>query len=580
MAKAKSYYISQDDFSGGIQERNKSFDSFSERSIAAAKGFVFDDEQTLRSQWEAQKVGVRADLVAVHPFHGSPAQGSPTNFTNNYLVGITTGGALVYALAPKDDASDTDLAGLTWQTVQGFNYVTDATVSLATGAGNLKFLLDNDRIEITTLGLVNCLTLGNSDGLTAANVADSLTMVKVYESSTGVLRGAVFTQKFPTDTASPNNTVEPATKQGPPANVGVILGSRLFLGDSLYNRDSSQPLSATNFAKYRNSVWFSEALTSTFFGLANLDVGSKAAQIRALHNIDNRIIAITTAGVEGDGLIMVYGEFTAPAEAAAANEITGNINQRILRGGVGAPPKVRTTHTNYSTEWEAVGSVIFIDAKGGVWSTEGTTVNRIDEFGPVAPKLASEIDHCEAIGNYLLVSRAGRLLVANLLSATDADGTSQACAWTELVTPGTGQVMSMVKLESSVYFIQDGSLHRFNLASPERGRVNGELVDLVFATRTMGDGGAHNRKAWLRFGFGLTGTGTVQSVRFTRDPWVAGSSSGVVKTPEEPVVSGIRKYWLNMGIGSSVQSSSELVVRGDLVVDDVEWFVNGVEPKR
>lgn len=571
MAKAKSYTLSQDDFSGGIQERNTSSDSFSERSLSMAKGFVFDDENTLRSQWEVQRVGTRTDFIAVRPFYGTNA---------NYLVAITTGGALVWATAPMDNTSwnSPSLTGLSWFALDGYNYVTNTGVSLTSGLVNLKFIIDNDRIE-TPGGLRNALTLSNSDGLTSANIASTVTMVKIHQEGEA-LRGAVFTQKFPKDTLV-NAVASPATKQGPPANVGVILGSRLFLGDALYNQNDSTPISETNFMQHKNGAWFSEALTTTFFGLAFLYVGSPAAQIRALHNIDNRIIAITTPGTEGDGLMLVSGDFTGPASAAAANEISGNISFKILRGGVGAPKKTNTIHLNYSTEWEATGSIVFIDARGGVWSTDGSTVNRIDEFGPVTPRAGTEEDHCEAIGDYLFVSRDNRLLLASLLAGTSEDGTSQSCAWTELVTPQTGRVRSLVKLENAVYFIQNGSLYRYLIKGGIRGFVNGTQVDLTLASRTIADGGAGFSKSWLRFGLTMTGAGQVMNVTHRPRAYRSNGTSAFSLAPVDPVVPGVRKTFnLRMGLGTSTEASTELVLRGDLIIDSMEWQVSGVRPER
>lgn len=558
MAKRSTYDDPQENFSGGIIE-SQQVAAFSERSMSIAKGFILEDESTLRSQPACQKVGSETGFQAIRGYSASNA---------NYLVGITTAGVVKYMIAPSPNSPNSSTRTETWETIAG-----------VPANPGYRFLNDNDSFVDDDL-----LRGGRVNALLISNASSNVTSLKLYEPFTGQgLLAKTYTKRFPVDTVV-NNTTTPSTGNFPPANVGAILGSRLFLGDTLYNRDFNQPLSASNNKRYQSGIWFSEADTSTFFGLAYLFPASTEAQIRAMHVLDNKLIIITTPGPEGDGIITVSGDFTGPAEAATIGEVSAKINLKILRGGTGATRQTSLRHLNYSCVWPEAGSVIFIDTKGGVWATEGTVVEQIDMFGPKAVNLALETDHVAALGRNLFVSRGNRLLVSTILGLSADDSATAQSAWTELVTPGNAKAMSMTPLVDSIYFLSGGQPYRYswgNHPTSERGLIDGQPVTLRFGTRTHGDPGPQENKSWLRFGFTARG---IQNARVNQVAVKAGPALGdpgeYVTVPSDRDITENYQAWLNAGIGLQATASAVIDFTGDLIFNSYEWKVNGTDPRR
>jgi len=558
--------VTQDDFSGGIFEAPTPAD-FTPRQWTILKGFVLDSETELRSQWECQRVSADGSFKAVRAF---------VTGNTNYLIALKTDGSIWWTTAPSRTASRATSEAVTWAQVSTGTNPSNATVSIVSDVYR-KFLT-----EIQFLGDSSAYKAGlllHSGPQTAANNA-----VLLYANSSAQIVARVYTNYYPTSTmvdpatmtvnaTASKNTYELATGSTfPRANVGCMWGNFLVLGDVEWGQ--TYPLTSGNTKPYRNGLWISVVddkgvpAPDRFLPSSSMNlVGTPDAVIRGLHVTDRGLLVFTSSATAGDGVILLRG--TPPTGDGTVTYV-----QEVLRGGMGVPANPTSTQGLSHAAWPETGAVAFIDAKGTVWNTNGSDVGRLDLYGVVPPSTATVDDCLQAVGPYLFVSRAGRLLVMRVFQQ---DG-----AWTELVTPnGSAQATSLTAVDDVLYFVQSGNVYRYAMASADRGRVNGSLVDLTVCTAPLtAPNSEHDLKHWFRVGVRASGNNNAAEVRsiqsLTRSPLTG--TDGYTSTLNQAL--GSRAEVLVHGHGPSMEAAALVVFRGDVTVECVTLWTTGKEPSR
>ena len=254
------------------------------------------------------------------------------------------------------------------------------------------------------------------------------------------------------------STLQPGTGFIPRGNIGTMWGLNLILGDVEYNSESAvtsissaltpganQALIGTsanpvilrdgNTQPHRSYIYYSERDIDTFDPRSNLRIAGTDTRLVGMYNINNRLVCITTAGGDSDGVIAISGNISQLHSYDPT--VTSNpfaIRKQVIQGGVGPAdyPETGSGHIQQTCFWSEVNVAAFIDRLGGVFTTNGQTCDRIDRFGPRQPRGSAYTDHVASVGKHLMAWRSGRLMVFTILNA----GTQQAeGCWTELVTP-------------------------------------------------------------------------------------------------------------------------------------------------
>jgi len=394
-----------------------------------------------------------------------------------------------------------------------------------------------------------------------------------------------------------NGTLLPGRGTIPRANVGVSWGGLLILGDVEWRSDKATTailagdntavfsLDDSITAPYRSYIYYSEDDIDTWDPRSVLRAGTSDTTVVGLHVLDNTLVAITSSGSEGDGVISFRGQlsqlhpyFGTPDPFAVKKE--------IVRGGLGSVTPTETTlgHRSVSCVWAEAGVVVFMDRLGGVWYTDGDKCDRLDRFGPKAPAAAGQDDHVAAVGKHLFVWRGGRLLVFTLLTSSGSEATG---CWTEFVAPEAG-VYSMVGCGEELFFVSGGVVHRYTPNGPEgeRGKIYGTATDLTVSSPTVGETNEHNRKNWHRFGMTFeTPTGATSEVRTVRV-----QASGALNQSTAPAThtvtlnrayaAGYGDFVVPAGIGKQVIASATVTFRGYVRLQEAAFWTTGEEPKR
>ena len=539
--------ITLSDFSSGLMEALSAY-AFDNGQWSQLRGFVMEDEAQLRSQWACQKVSTSNGFVAVRGLSGP---------SGTFLVAIKENGTLWAMPAPSRTADYTVTAAATWTEV--------GSMTPTTGVTPLRFLCEVP------------LTIGAADrvnGLLVHSLSGTTPAVIVYEDpdNPGVITTKKYTNFYPGYKA---DNITPKTDVLPRANVGTYLRSRLILGDIQYintDEDGKLPseLSAGTVKRYQGSLWYSQNRIDQYFPTAVIHAGSPGAQILALHELDDSLIVITTQATDRDGVIVLRGNLS-------QDEIP-NLRRDLLRAGSGGPRRTTDTFNAYSTLWAEAGVVVWIDALGGIWHSDGTQVSRLDRYGPNTPKVAVETDHLAAIGKHLFAARAGRLLVMTSYGATGA--------WTELVPPTGGTIRSLAPADGSMYFIVAGQVWRYALDGPtlsERGCIDGQPVTLTVSTPTVGNTDELAKVFWFHCGLRVRGlrNATVSTVTVRAGAALADGAASFPKlttTIDRTVAE--RDHVIVRGHGDSIEASATATFSGDLILEEVEFHFMAGANKR
>jgi hypothetical protein len=317
-----------------------------------------------------------------------------------------------------------------------------------------------------------------------------------------------------------NRTLLPGRGFIPRANIGTMWGNALILGDIEWKSDSADAASSgkvtpgantapmsfksgnpSNFGlrdgntePHRGSFYYSEDDIDKFDPRSVIRASGTDTRIAGMHMLDNRLIIVTTAGGENDGVIAFSGNLSQlhPYDPTATANINA-IRKQIIRGGVGVADRIPDSgggHITQSCVWSEVGIVVFVDRLGGVFYTNGQVCDRLDRYGPKQPASSTFRDHPAAVGKHLVMWRDKRLLTFTILSS---DTDTVAGCWTELVPPvaiaDQNTITSMVGSGRSLYFVADGNVWRYALDAPavEKGCINGTPTTLTVSTRTVGE---------------------------------------------------------------------------------------------
>lgn len=346
-------------------------------------------------------------------------------------------------------------------------------------------------------------------------------------------------------------------------------------------------LNDNNTGPFRGGIYFSTGDIDTFDPRAMLLPAKTDVRIAGMHVLDDTIIAITQRGSNGDGAFRIRGYLSRLINYAGTSDPTA-VSIELIRGGVGAPARTTDEHRYYSTVWGEAGVVVFIDAQGGVYYTNGQECDRLDRYGPALPNVSevTDLDHAAAFGRSLLVYRAGRLLCFTIMSS--GNNTGSGC-WTELVVPGA--IKNMVGSEEALYFIYDGKVQRFAPSAPtsERGRFNNTALTITVGTKTFGDSGSHRRVNWHRFGMTYTSptSCTVKTVKVQSTGVLR--ATGTVSLPDvqytvaldrthsDPGVLG--EFVIPAGIGPQAMASATVTFEGYVQLQSASFWITGSESR-
>lgn len=603
MASDKPIIIDLKDFAGGIKEDNNlSPADFTPRQWAQLRGFVLEDEVSIRSQWPLQSIGnaVTSGMRAVQAFAAS---------RGTYLVGIANDGNIYWMVAPADTATAAATAALTWRPLTRLEGVEENGTLIMKAVpvppvADYRFLCVQPYTGDTTK---------NKSALRIHCSTQTAPAVLVYEMpASAELQYDLLTDLYPESFVKYNNVgswlpnyaynvddvvdynqgywrvieahvstsdwsanrgkfvafvgdFNPIAKPGkaPAGECATMWGDTLVIGGNVYWSNGSPDLSkGVKLTKettkpYSNGIWFSNGGTTDTFKVSNILTGAIGADatVVSLLVIDAGLLVFTTTATGRDGVVLLRGE-------------PGSFTVEVLRGGMGAARRSAALgHRQYETLWSDTGSAVFIDAGGGIWHTDGQQVVRLDRVGPLKPAHATEADHVTAIGPYLLAWRAGRLLVLRMFANTGS--------WTELVLPAGLAIQAMTAFEASIYFTgTNGSVWRFTTEEVpgERGTANGTALPLTITTATQDGGAEHTSKFWKKIGIRASGLSALSRlVRVTQraDAWFSGDPNVAELVLEANMPLARRSAVLLDGVGPAVEMSASLDFLGDVRMEAI-----------
>jgi hypothetical protein len=531
--------LTQSDWSGGLQEQNapEQFAKSDEgvNQSARLKGLVLDSEVELRSQWECQRMGTLPagkSARAVHYFEARNA---------SYLVCIASDGTIWWAAEPAVTASNTTTSALSWN-----------QLGVSTPTADYRFIAEFPK-KTAGVGQVPTLRIHCRAGSAPA--------VDIYEFGTSLAFNEI-SDYYPTASSS----ADFASGKAPRANGGAVWGDFLLLYDIDWLKDApsgSNPTAATlsslTTTRYSNAMWRTQAVDKTQVNpLAVISVGAASSTIVGLEPIDVGLLVFTTDAGNNSGVFLLRGD-------------AGDPSLEPLRTGLGSAPGLSSAsgHRKVHANWSATGSVVWLDRQGRVWNTNGEAIVQLDRHGPAAVAQAGTADTLAAAGRYLFVARNNRLLV---FTGYQNDG-----AWSELVLPATATVRSMAGTEHAMYLVCDNQVWRYVIGNNggQRGRVNGNQVDLTFSSATFAPRGPHVTTYWHEVGLRTGGTGTIQSVA-VHDGSALTATAGSTVTTTVNTAAGPRGSVVVRPHGPSPEASITAVFRGDVTVESLSlWFKGG-----
>ena len=406
-----------------------------------------------------------------------------------------------------------------------------------------------------------------------------------------------------------NKAVLPGVGIIPRANIGTMWGGLLILGDIEYMNDKISTVDtditmtpaantamlgtsyATNVlrdgstAPHRGSFYYSEGEIDVFDPRSQLRTSGSDTRIAGMHVIDNRLITITTSGGENDGVIVWSGNLSGLKSYATGTANPFAVRKQVLKGGVGVADYADNGggHINQTCLWPDAGTVLFVDSRGGVFSTNGQTVNRIDAYGPKQPKYSTYSDHTAAVGKYAFIWRDRRLMLFTAVGYQD--GQLSGC-WTELVTPpisapvAASDLKSMVGSGNNMFLIADGIVWRYaiNGLPSERGQINGVNTDITISTASFGAPQDYAKVNWDKFGvnFSTTTGCTLKSITVNGGPALQiGTPSYTAISSSRSFTEGYHSVIVPAGIGSRTIVSATYVLQGQFVLESNTFWFNG-----
>ncbi len=518
--------LSLDDFSGGYWPKRQAAD-FSDRQWSHMKGWVFEDERTLRTQWAWQQVGDPPMGVAF----------IDVAVVDNLLIALGDDGKFYWCDKPLSHATSTTTEAVSWTHLSSITTDTDLVIA---GTVTLK--------EADTAGFVmGLLVNGVSRGTTSA--------FAIYEDrTTGNPAVEEWTDAYPADGGEDGVM--------PHANKCCMWGDFLVLGDIMWYEDDTAALDASNVKRFENALWFSEGGDTDNFDPLDVVFPNATSDDKAVQNVVEALVPID-AGL----LVFSTGQVTLLRGTA------DDFDVEPLRLTIG-PNEGSGAHY-----WPHAGSAVYMDKAGQVWSTNSEEFLRLDIGLDVDRSTDGTTDEVFGWHDNLLWSREGRLFAFH---AFDVEG-----VWTELFPPGDG-VTKFVDSGDQLYAIEvtEGAVWRMNrrddlndggggFTATERGQIAEVDVSPELATRTL-ELHPHRKTMWSRVGVRAragSGTPTLDDVDMRPGPYQDGGSAWSYSPAED--VTG-RFEWMGRLPGPSKELSVALTFTGDVVAESVSlWFHRG-----
>lgn len=348
-----------------------------------------------------------------------------------------------------------------------------------------------------------------------------------------------------------------------------------------------------NTGPHRGSIYFSTGYDIDMFDPRGVLKPSQSdVHIAGMHTLDDTVIIITTAGSQGDGVYRLRGRLERVIQYGEASDPTA-VRIELIRGGIGAPARTTNFHNYYSTVWSEAGVVVFIDRLGGVWYTNGQDCDRLDRFGPKAPRAAVEADHVAEVGKSLFLWRDGRLLCLTMMDSA-SDGRSGSACWTEVSMP-TGSIQSMIGGGEQLFFVRDGRAIRMvpQGLDAERARFDNVPLEITVSTLTAGEVGSHARTNWHRFGmtFATPTSCTIKTIRVQSTGALrigtTVASNAVFpdvqhkvtlnRTYNNPGILG--EFIVPAGIGPQAMCSATVSIEGYIQLQSASFWITGQQPR-
>lgn len=562
------------DFSGGVLQGGFPGD-FTTRQWQEIYGLV-PEPNGLRSQWECQVLGGITDVVSVRYLRTG---------SSNYLVALRSNGSVWWRTEPSISLNAAATAAVTGWTQLTSGYKVEDSTAVDIQLSTAYAFLCEMPVDRLTTKYANGLLVNSGSSAQAFVIHEDTTTGNTLTAR--VYQGARRWPQFVVKDNLGNDVASGGTQWGregfmPPANVGAMWGDVLCLGWSRWYRNmtaaasyETNQLDDTKDKSYGTGIWTSyvapsgRALPDAFHPYYSWNMGfaSPETYIRAMVPSDQGMLVFTTRGTQRDGVVLLRGR---PYDYVPV----------IIRGGIGAPLRASTDgdRPGAAVEWPEAGGFAFMEHSGEVWFTDAQTADRADRVGPVPPGSTTSLDHVAALRGTLYVARNSELWALTLLDRTNSEGFA---AWTQLATPVPGQpVRSLCPSAEAMYFVQSGSIYRFNYLGSVRGSINGVAVTSRVTSPLLGEDGSPNRIRWARAGVRAHGTGTLVSIAsragglFDGLPAAPTLTTTVSKALSGGTVSVVRAH------GPSRTASVTATFTGDVQVDGlVVWLMGAAEDR-
>ena len=338
---------------------------------------------------------------------------------------------------------------------------------------------------------------------------------------------------------------EPVPNSMPKANQATTWGDFLVLGDIVWKANPSNPLSSENSARYPHGLWFSEpGQFDTWDELEVQFVGQRSGgnRIVGMFPLEPGLVVASTSG-----MYLLRG-------TPARNQM------EELRVGMGPGTAAAVAM------WPMMGTVVWVDARGQVWQTDGERFARLD--GPLPQYFTNGTDvgdhSVAAVDDYLVVTRSDGTFV---LKSQGESG-----AWTELNGPHVG---ALARHRGSVYARGDDGLFRWGLQVPtRRGLRDGVPVESEVVTRPLASQDPHERAFWHRFG--VAARGELVEAESHAGPWGVSELSESF-APSPGVTDGLQVFPAH---GPSTDASFRFRFLGDVDLEAVTVWLHQGRPSR
>jgi hypothetical protein len=351
----------------------------------------------------------------------------------------------------------------------------------------------------------------------------------------------------------------------PRAGRCTMWGDFLVLGDIVWNADDTQPLTESNSTRFRHGLWFSiPAKTDTWDPIDTVFVGQKSG-----NNVVQGLFPLE------QGMLVVTCSLVAMLQGTPDDFIYRELREGISNCG-----------RNSVTRWDSKGGVLWVNAEGNVWFTNGETFQRLDEMVKIEGAVSAA-----ASGEYVFVSTAEITYVFRLYE--------EAGGWTRLTgTFGFNKMITtrdfLIGIEEkapqgdfildsetngilgqNILWGQDRLITAFDFNDSMRGMFNGRMLRSKIRTRPL-PGFGHEVRFWHRFGVRAKGSGRVVSAtsRPSFNPNVRGHQTRINGRLKD------RIDYVFDAHGPSIEATFDVEFEGDVTVEHMTIWEHGGRQER